>query len=621
MIISEKVTVKNSIYYKELGYISDSRYIEINIVDMPKGSHFKIVAKCDYCNNEREISYRDYNKNISINNKYSCSIKCGNLKSKETNLNKYGVESVTQTDSFKEKSKKTIMRKYGVDHISKVESISESKSNKMLERREETSKRVKEYWDSIDESEINTINERRCSTNLEKYGVKYVSQVDEIKGKIRETNLEKHGGYTYQSETLSNKVIKTNLERYGFINPSSSDLIKNKVRKTNLERYGEHPSKTDIVKRKQISTIREKWGSDNIMLSEEFRTKFNISNDHNYIKYIGNRDYEFWCDVCNNSFIIDYDNYYQRSFRNVNRCTNCFPISDNSSIKEIELRNFISERYVGEIISNYRDGLEIDIYLPDLKLGFEFNGLYWHSSYKLDNLYHRRKLDYFKEHGIRILIIWEDDWDHKREIIKSQINNWIDSLTEKIWARKCVIKKIDDKKMVRDFLESNHIQGYIRSSVKIGLFFENRLVSLMTFDKSEGRKKMVGGGWNLSRFCSEKNTSVIGGASKLLKYFINNYDPNRIISFADMDWSTGDLYYKLGFNLINTSNPDYKYIVNGRRINKQRFTKKKLSKLGYDMSRTENDITSDMGLSKIYNCGQLKFELLLKNYYNINKQE
>jgi hypothetical protein len=106
----------------------------------------------------------------------------------------------------------------------------------------------------------------------------------------------------------------------------------------------------------------------------------------------------------------------------------------------------------------------------------------------------------------------------------------------------------------------NHIQGYIRSKHKIGLFYNNVLVSLMTFDNLEGRKKMDDNEWNLSRFCSKLNTNVIGGADKLLKYFIKKYKCERLISFADLDWSDGNLYYKLGFELVNTLKPDYKYI-------------------------------------------------------------
>ena len=67
------------------------------------------------------------------------------------------------------------------------------------------------------------------------------------------------------------------------------------------------------------------------------------------------------------------------------------------------------------------------------------------------------------------------------------------------------------------------------------------------------------------------------------------------------------------FKLIKQLKPDFKYIIDNRRVNKQRFTKNKLIKLGYDGNQTGNKIIESMGIDKIYSCGQLKFELLLNN--------
>jgi hypothetical protein len=246
--------------------------------------------------------------------------------------------------------------------------------------------------------------------------------------------------------------------------------------------------------------------------------------------------------------------------------------------------------------------LEIDIYLPDLKIGFEFNGLYWHSDKYKKKDYHLEKTKHFNDRGIHLIHIWEDDWDLRSDIIKSQIKNWLGLTTNKIFARKCNVREINSEAI--EFLNKNHIQGSDKSSLKLGLFYDNKLVSVMTFDRFEGRKKMEEGGWNLSRFCNLLNTSIIGGASKILKYFIKNYNPIRIISYADRDWSCGDLYLKLGFNLVSESRPDYKYIVNGLRVHKSNFKK---SKLKYTV--TESKYTSERGISKIWDCGKLKYEI------------
>jgi hypothetical protein len=245
--------------------------------------------------------------------------------------------------------------------------------------------------------------------------------------------------------------------------------------------------------------------------------------------------------------------------------------------------------------------LEIDIYLPHLKLGFEFNGLYWHSEEYKEKSYHLEKTKYFNEKDIRIIHIWEDDWDNKCDIIKSQISNWTSNTSNRVFARKCTIIEL---KSVSNFLNDNHIQGVDKSSLKIGLFFNNELISVMTFDRFEGRKKMEEGGWNLSRFCNKLNTNVIGGASKLLNYFIKTYNPSRIVSYADRDWSRGDLYYKLGFENVSESLPDYKYLVDGKRIHKSNFKKSKIEYLG-----TESEYTKSKGIEKVWDCGKIKFEI------------
>lgn len=106
--------------------------------------------------------------------------------------------------------------------------------------------------------------------------------------------------------------------------------------------------------------------------------------------------------------------------------------------------------------------------------------------------------------------------------------------------------------------------------------------------------------WNINRFCNKLGYSCVGGASKILKYFIEKYSPNRIISYVDRDWSIGNLYESIGFSKIYETNPDYKYIIGEKRIHKSNFKK---SKTGV----SENELD----LLKIWDCGKIKYELLI----------
>jgi hypothetical protein len=238
--------------------------------------------------------------------------------------------------------------------------------------------------------------------------------------------------------------------------------------------------------------------------------------------------------------------------------------------------------------------------LPELNIGFEFNGLFWHSDKFKDKNYHLNKLKLFKEKGIRVVNIWEDDWVYKKTIIQSQIRNILGS-SQNIFARKCEVREINDVDIVRDFMNKNHIQGFVSSKVKLGLYHSDKLVSVMMFDQFEGRLKMEKSGWNLSRFCNLCNYSVIGGASKLLKYFINKFEPIRIISYSDNSWSLGKLYESIGFNKIHETDPDYKYVVSDRRVHKSGFRK---SNTGLSESLLDFD--------KIWDCGKTKWEIIYK---------
>jgi hypothetical protein len=448
------------------------------------------------------------------------------------------------------------------------------------------------------------LREKSKKTLIEKYGVDHYSKTDEYKDKVKSTSIEKWGVDNYsKTDEYLKKSKETSIEKWGVDNYSKTEEYLEKSKKTCLEKWGvDSYTKTKEYKDKFKKTCLEKYLKDHIFKTENGRSNFKITKDINYIGY--EEGFNLFKCQKNHLFKISTDNYYGRTKNNIELCTICYPIGEHNSIKEIELSNYISSLYNGDIINSYRDSFEIDIYLPDLKIGFEFNGLYWHSDKFKNKNYHIDKTNFFKEKGIRIIHIWEDDWDIKGEIIKSQIKNLLKISKTKIWARKCIIKKIDN---TTDFLNKNHIQGSDRSNIKIGLFYDGELVSAMTFNKNEGRIKMKEDEWNLSRFCNKLNTNIVGGASKLLNYFIKEFNPNRIISYADLDWSIGHLYFKLGFNKINETGPDYKYIIDNKRKHKQNFTKSKLKIL--DTNLTESQYTSKINLNKIWDCGKIKFEM------------
>ena len=460
----------------------------------------------------------------------------------------------------------------------------------------------KEYCSNKCSSNSIVVKDKLKTTNLLKYGVDSYSKTDEYKNKIKNTCEYKYGVDNYsKTDEYKIKSKQTYLNKYGVDNYTKTDEYKIKSKQTYLNKYGvDNYIKTEEYKEKSKKTRFDKYGSDNYRDS-------NISRSKYYISYEGYENHRLKCDrSIDHSFIINTDNYYGRFYNNIGLCTICNPIGDLKSIKEKELFDFIKNIYSGEIITGYRDNLEIDIFLPELKLGFEFNGLYWHCEKFKDKDYHLDKTIYFSKRDIRIIHIWEDDWVYKTNIIKSQVSNIIQSNNIRIFARKCCINNVTLEE-AKIFLNNNHIQGFVNSSFKIGLYYDSELIAIMTFDSFEGRKKMEKGGYNLNRFCNKIGYNVVGGASKLLSHFIKENKATRIISYADKDWSIGSLYYTLGFENVGSSGPDYKYIINNRRVHKSRYRKSKLN-----TNLTEMKTMRVLGINRIYDCGKIKFEMKMQ---------
>jgi hypothetical protein len=255
---------------------------------------------------------------------------------------------------------------------------------------------------------------------------------------------------------------------------------------------------------------------------------------------------------------------------------------------------------------------ELDIFIPEKKIAIEFNGLRWHSSEFTEKNYHATKTKLCEENNIQLIHIFEDEWNFKKNIVKSRLKNILNFTEDKIYARKCVIKEVNNKDS-KIFLENNHLQGNINSSIKIGLYYKNELVALMTFGKYRKiyNSNSIEDEYELYRFCNKLNTIVIGGANKLLNYFIEKYNPKKIMTYADKRWSKGDLYEKLGFEYIGDTKPNYFYVLNNERKNRFSFRKDVLVKQGFNKNESESSIMSKRNIYKIYDCGNKKYILSL----------
>lgn len=295
-----------------------------------------------------------------------------------------------------------------------------------------------------------------------------------------------------------------------------------------------------------------------------------------------------------------------------NGCPSC--VGHGTSKIENEIFKFVSK--LDESCKNRCkiDGIEIDIFVKNKNIGFEFDGLYWHNSEFKDKNAHIDKTKKLAIKGIRLIHIFEDEWVYKKEIVKSRIKNILNLTDERIYARKTTIKEISSKD-AKIFFENNHLQGYCNSSIRVGLFIGDELVSSMSFSKPRlnVRTKKEDGLYEMTRFANKIDTSVIGGAGKMMSYFINKYKPKKIISYADARWSNGNVYKSIGFEEIHLSPPSYFYVKGQKRYNRFIFRKDVLIKNGADKYKTEKEIMEDLGYSRIYDCGSYKFMKICSN--------
>lgn len=248
------------------------------------------------------------------------------------------------------------------------------------------------------------------------------------------------------------------------------------------------------------------------------------------------------------------------------------------------------ERNTRKIIHPY----ELDFYIPSYNIAIEVNGAYWHSELHKPKNYHKDKTEKCKELGIRLLHFFDYEIDNNINVVESIINSSIQN-NNKIYARKCCVVIITNEQYNK-FINENHIQGNVGSSVKLGLMYQDRLVSVMSFGKSRWNKKYQ---YELIRYANGLNTTVVGGGSKLFQYFIKHFNPSSVISYCQNRLFTGKMYLNIGMKYSHYSPPNYKWVnSNGDCLTRYETQKHKLNS-----DKTEIDHMKNIGYYRVYDSG------------------
>lgn len=569
----------------------------------------------------------------------------------DTNLKKYGVEHPQSLESQKEKVKKTNLERYGTTNGKilkpKVEktNVKPKKEKKVKVSRTGGVGKVslrgrgtfynngvinRKFIDGdaipdgfvkgklmSDEEKLRQLSKRKGTllarygvdnaaksreiyekvkkTNLERYGVEYSAQADVVKEKIKTTNLKKYGvECSFQAEVVKEKIKATNLERYGVDNPSKSTIIKSKIvesnrknlgvdypmqskevmdrsRVTSLERYGtEYPNQSDIVKQHIKESNLEKYGVERPAQSDEIKRKTIETNRKRY-------GVDYTCLVFSGKYKGN-DSSYNRSFAK---------LLDGVGI--VYEREFLLEKYSYD----FKVGNTLIEINPTATHNTHFNP---YGKNRIDVNYHRDKSNCARDNGYNVIHIFEwDDIDKVVQLLKDRVT---------VYARKCDIRVVSDVD-TNNYLDMYHLQGTCRGQkIRLGLYYNSQLVSLMTFGKSRFNKSCE---YELLRYCSHYN--VIGGAEKLFKYFVDTYKPDSIVSYCDTSKFSGKVYDMLGFTLSKKNSPrKHWYSMKEKR----HITDGLLLSQGYDRLFKENhgkgtsneELILGRGYLPVYDCGQ-----------------
>lgn len=413
-------------------------------------------------------------------------------------------------------------------------------------------------------------------TCLERYGVTCSLRNTDIAEKAKRTCRANHGvDYAFQSSQVRKKAVKTLLTKYGVDSPLKSPVIKEHALQTSLERYG------------VTSYKKEHYLHKDILLDNDKFSDF-IKKKNNGRRWTTN----------------DLSEYFNISISAI-----------NIRLRELDLQKYIDshtskdEKAIIAYLENNnidftkfrKDRIELDIYIPSKKLAIEFNGNYWHSTEnRPDKNYHVNKSEFAWKNGLFLYHIFEYDWLNRTKQVINQLNNLIGLNKTTVYARKCKIKDVCSKDAYQ-FLEANHLQGNTQARVRLGLYYNDELVSIMTFGKPRFNKKYQ---WELVRFCSKSGTNVVGGASRLFKYFIRNYNPNTIISYSDIAKTKGTLYGILGFTDIGRAEPNYVWVNHNTVLSRYKTQKHILIKQGFStLGKTEKEIMEARNFAQVFDCG------------------
>lgn len=309
----------------------------------------------------------------------------------------------------------------------------------------------------------------------------------------------------------------------------------------------------------------------------------------------------------------------EKSYRSIwldkAKCPQCTPPYSSKDEDEVAtwLKTILPENSILRNNRTLLKGHEIDILIPDKKIGIELSGLYYHNEIALlsrgmttgeARSYHQSKHIRALKEGVQLVTIWDYEWKFHQAGVKSRLKALLGLNQIRYGARELEVRKIPkiDFPKIHNFLDEHHVQGHALFKYAYGLFREDELLSVMTFQTPHRQNVME---LTLNRYCVKYDHTLAGGAKKLFEFA--RKDLNRsIISYSDNRWSNGNIYEVLGFKRTRISPPDYFYANTSSRL-RPYFSKQSQKKTPAERltGKTERELRLEQGLTRVWDCGKI----------------
>ena len=461
------------------------------------------------------------------------------------------------------------------------------------------------------------VNARREQTMIDRFGVPFAAQNADVMSK-RTATVKNHSDAQRAARTL--RARETFIQRYGVDHHMQTAASLDKQQATNIQRYGvARPMQSPEIAAKASATQRQHTQIQRQhKLSAQQQTLFTnhgvsaasrvgiaisalaiLDDPTLFTEYASTRSRE----QVSTDLGIHMHTVYMYA-----RKHNCQSVFQKPSMSKFERE--VGDFFLGlgiTTVSGDRSilaGRELDIWVPDHQLAVECSGLYWHSENSSGRTreYHATKFKSCWAQNINLVTIWEDQWNNQQIQIKNRILHMLKLSPRVASARQCTVKLIDNA-TAADFLQQHHLQGKSRAKINLGLFNNNQLVAVMTFGQP---RFSTHADWELIRYACAG--SVPGAARKLFAYFVNEYRPDSVLSYADNSWGPGNMYQTLGFDFVK-SQTGYWYTDYHHRFNRMGYQKHKIVSLVPDgADKTEWQIAQELGLDRIWDCGQSTYQ-------------